>query len=423
MSRFETLVRRVDERGRGVDLPLMSVSQFRGVIRRSELADGPPRAESLDDYKICRTNDIVFNKMSIRDGAMGVSPEDGLVTYHYEVMRPYPGVDPRFVTYLMKSHWFTGELIKRERGIGAGGASGVRTTEVPFSVLRTIDAQIPDPAGQAALADFLDRETAQIDSMIEAQRTLIHRAVERRIVIVDQAIRRGCRMGMATRESGIPWIGLVPSHWEVRPLGTIGRARIGLTYEPSEIVGDEDGTLVLRAGNIQQGQLSLEDCVYVSTAVPQALRLVAGDLLICTRNGSARLIGKNLLIGPEVVGQTWGAFMSVFRSAMNDHVRWVLNSSILAQQIGLFSTSTINQLTSGMLHSMRIPVPPQDERTEIDAYLTDSTARTDALIRAAEDSIVLMQERRAALISGAVTGLIDPRTGVESTPDKLLEPV
>ena len=66
----------------------MSVSQTRGVIRRSELTDVAPRAESLDSYKICRARDVVFNKMSIRSGAMGVADEDGLITYHYEVMRP-----------------------------------------------------------------------------------------------------------------------------------------------------------------------------------------------------------------------------------------------------------------------------------------------------------------------------------------------
>lgn len=188
MSRFGTLVRRVDERGRGVDLPLMSVSQTRGVVRRSELSKDPPRADSLDDYKICRAGDIVFNKMSIRDGAMGVAREDGLVTYHYEVMRPLPGADPRFVVYLMKSEWFTGELIKRERGIGAGGTSGVRTTEVPFSVLRTIDAPIVDSVAQRAIADYLDAETARIDGLLERHQILAERLIERRSAITAAGV-------------------------------------------------------------------------------------------------------------------------------------------------------------------------------------------------------------------------------------------
>lgn len=102
MTRFGAAMAKIDERMPGIDLPLMSVSQTRGVIRRSELTDAPHRAKSLDAYKVCRRGDVVFNKMSIRAGAMGVAQEDGLVTYHYEVMRPRAGTDPRFIVYLMK---------------------------------------------------------------------------------------------------------------------------------------------------------------------------------------------------------------------------------------------------------------------------------------------------------------------------------
>ncbi|MEO7627637.1 MAG: hypothetical protein ABIS91_15370, partial [Nocardioides sp.] len=180
---------KIDERIPGVDLPLMSVSQTRGVVRRSELTDAPQRAESLDAYKVCRQNDIVFNKMSIRAGAMGVAAEDGLVTYHYEVMRPREGTDPYFIAYLMKCSWFTEELIKRERGIGAGDQANVRTTEVPFSVLKTVDAYIPGIDEQRAIADYLDRETARIDTLIEEQQHLIEMLRERRAAGIAAALK------------------------------------------------------------------------------------------------------------------------------------------------------------------------------------------------------------------------------------------
>ena len=116
MKRLGHALEKIDERIPGIDLPLMSVSQTRGVIRRSELTDMPQRAESLDEYKVCREGDIVFNKMKIRSGAMGVAPEDGLVTYHYEVMRLRDGMDARYIVHLMKSSWFTSELIARSAG-------------------------------------------------------------------------------------------------------------------------------------------------------------------------------------------------------------------------------------------------------------------------------------------------------------------
>ena len=189
MTRFGAAMQKIDERIPGVDLPLMSVSQTRGVVRRSELTDAPQRADSLDAYKVCRKGDVVFNKMKIRSGAMGVAPEDGLVTYHYEVMRPRGGMDPRYIVHLMKSSWFTSELVARERGISAGGEhGGIRTTEVPFTVLRMIDVLLPEIDEQRAVANYLDRETARIDTLIEEQQRLIEMLRERRAAAIEEAV-------------------------------------------------------------------------------------------------------------------------------------------------------------------------------------------------------------------------------------------
>lgn len=198
MKRLGNALEKIDERSPGIDLPLMSVSQTRGVIRRSELTDMPQRAESLDEYKVCREGDIVFNKMKIRSGAMGVTPEDGLVTYHYEVMRLRDGMDARYIVYLMKSSWFTSELIARERGISAGGEyGGIRTTEVPFSVLRTIEVRLPEVCEQRQIADCLDLETARIDTLVMEQQRLIEMLRERRDAAWAAHVEEARRLGHA----------------------------------------------------------------------------------------------------------------------------------------------------------------------------------------------------------------------------------
>jgi type I restriction enzyme S subunit len=293
-------------------------------------------------------------------------------------------------------------------------ATGSTFDAISASDLEDLRLPVSDRARQRVISDFLDRETAQIDALVAEQRELVRLLEERRRVVIDQAVRTGLRGAPPTQDTGIPWIGSIPEHWEAQRIGNLARALIGLTYDPADIVDGEDaGTLVLRSGNIQGGSITHDDCVYVSSAIPAKLRLRQGDLLICSRNGSARLIGKNALVGSEDVNNTWGAFMSVLRSSLNPYLRWVLNSSIFAQQLGLFATSTINQLTTGALHSMRVPLPPRDEREEIVHHLETATAQTDAMIAAANESIALMLERRAALISAAVIGRIDPRTGKE----------
>src|SRR3954453_24197751 len=117
----------------------------------------------------------------------------------------------------------------------------------------------------------------------------------------------------------------IPGHWQVLRVKNIGKAFIGLTYGPEDVVdGADEGTLVLRAGNIQDGRLQLTDNLYVAKTMPGDLRLRPGDIVVCARNGSLHLIGKNAVATSEVAGQTWGAFMAVLRSEHNNYLRWVL---------------------------------------------------------------------------------------------------
>ena len=120
--------------------------------------------------------------------AVGVAREDGLVTYHYEVMRARAGHDPWFLAYLMKSEAFISELVRMERGIGAGEQANVRTTEVPFSVLRLIDVLLPSLSVQRLVAAFLDRETAKIDALIAKQDALVARLREHRRSAIVHAV-------------------------------------------------------------------------------------------------------------------------------------------------------------------------------------------------------------------------------------------
>ena len=186
---------------------------------------------------------------------------------------------------------------------------------------------------------------------------------------------------------------------------------MGLTYAPEDLTDPTDGTLVLRSGNIQDGRIDYADCVYVKSLVPPELFLRDGDLLICSRNGSPRLIGKNALIDGSQGRETWGAFMTVLRSEFNHYLQHVLNSSIFTQQIGMFSTSTINQLTTGTLLNMKVPLPPADERGQIGVAIEEHSAALDLVIAAVCESIRLLSERRSALITAAVTGELDVGTG------------
>ena len=131
------------------------------------------------------------------------------------------------------------------------------------------------------------------------------------------------------KDSGVEWLGDVPKHWEVRRLKDMGDSIIGLTYSPEDILDCANGgILVLRSSNIQNGQLSLSNTVYVSKKVNTRQKVRKGDILICSRNGSRALIGKNICIDERMEGQTFGAFMTIYRSKYFKFISKFFNSKI-----------------------------------------------------------------------------------------------
>lgn len=395
MTRFGHAMEKIDERAPGVDLPLMSVSQTRGVIRRSELTDAPQRAESLDNYKVCRTNDIVFNKMSIRAGAMGVAAEDGLVTYHYEVMRPRKGTDSRFIAYLMKSIWFTEELIKRERGIGAGDQANVRTTEVPFSVLKTIDAYIPEQDEQRAIADYLDSETARIDVLIKEQQRLVGMLRERRAALISTA--------------------LTPTHsWLLRRIKHIGETSLGKMLDAGRAVrtGDELKPYVRAADVRGDGTVNLANLNQMpfSEAEMKTFDLRAGDVLLIEGGATVGRPGFMFESAPGVAFQKTVNRLRVGHQVDARFVYWsMLSLYESAYYANHYGSVSFVHLTGEKLREVELHLPSVEEQRVIAAHLDEQTAKIDALIAETQRFIELARERRAALITTAVTGQMDVR--------------
>ncbi|MCX9021716.1 restriction endonuclease subunit S [Citrobacter portucalensis] len=210
------------------------------------------------------------------------------------------------------------------------------------------------------------------------------------------------------KTTGLGWLTEIPDHWEVKKLKYLGQAIIGLTYSPDDVVDEGEGTLVLRSSNVQNGKLEFLDNVYVRKSIPLHLKVKEGDILICARNGSRALIGKNAKITKDAEGMTFGAFMSIFRSRYNNYLSHVFASALFEYQSSSFLTATINQLTTSNLNSFEIPLPPQTEQDRIVNFLDHETAKIDNLIEKQQQLIELLKEKRQAVISHAVTKGLNP---------------
>ena len=168
----------------------------------------------------------------------------------------------------------------------------------------------------------------------------------------------------------------IPDNWQWVRLGEIGETNIGLTYSPENI--SNDGIIVLRSGNIQNGKMDYADIVKVNLEIPESKFCCRGDILICARNGSKKLVGKAALIDRDNV--TFGAFMAKFRSKCNEYILLVINSPYFRKMLsGDVGTMTINQITQGMLKSAVIPLPPLAEQKRIVEKLNELLPLCDAL--------------------------------------------
>ena len=207
------------------------------------------------------------------------------------------------------------------------------------------------------------------------------------------------------KDSGIAWIGEIPEHWEVRRLKHLGKNYNGLTYSPNDICGSEDGILVLRSSNIKDNKLCFDDNVYVKKEIPQKLIVNKGDILICSRNGSAELIGKAAFIELQMVA-TFGAFMMIFKGTSNIYHKYLfyIVTSCISQYKWLFTTATINQLTSSMLGEIFAPFINNNlEQKSIATYLDQKCGEIDELITLQEEMITKLQSYKQSVITEAVT--------------------
>lgn len=278
---------------------------------------------------------------------------------------------------------------------------------VSQNTIKNIDILIPPESEQKIIAYHLDKECARFDSLVEKQRSIIEKLKEYKKSVITEAVTRGLNPTAPMKDSGIEWIGKIPAHWEVRRIKTLGEYRNGLTYNPENMVDEEEGTLVLRSSNVQNGKLVFEDNVFVNSEIPDQLLVQKGDIIICSRNGSRELVGKNAIV-KEDLHASFGAFMMVFRSQYPEYMNYILNSAIFSYYLSSFFTSTINQLTGGNFGNMRVVFCPNEkEQKAIIEYLDHKCEAIDSVIEKREQMIKLLLEYKRAFIYEFVTGKKD----------------
>lgn len=377
---------------------ISSVSLIEGIVQKEPMSfeNSPSRAR-----RIVKNGDVIVS--TVRTYLKAITQiqdaEDNLiVSTGFAVLRPKENLFPRFLGYWVQSENMIGAIVSNSVGVSYPAINATDLVRLPIVKLPLKE--------QTAIAHYLDTKLGEIDALIGKQQTLLEKLAEQRTAVITHAVTKGLNPAAPMKKSGVEWLGDVPAHWGVKRLKFLGDIVLGLTYSPENITNEDNGTLVLRSSNIQNGKLVYEDNVFVNSDIPKRIVTTDKDILICSRNGSRSLIGKCALIEKDGLNQTFGAFMTVYRTPYRKFVYYSLNSEIFKSQLGLFLTSTINQLTTQVLGNFNIAFPPLEEQNSITDYLDQETAKIDRLCDTVNQTIGCLKEYRTALITQAVTGKI-----------------
>ena len=322
------------------------------------------------------------------------------------VVRCGPKAHPYFVLNFMRSQNFF-------EAVQLGWSFGTQQN-IGMGVIENLNICLPPLSEQTAIAAFLDRETAKIDALVAEQRRLIDLLREKRQAVISHAVTRGLNPAAPLKPSGIDWLGDVPEGWEV------GRLKNDLQFLTSGSRGwadhyADDGALFIRIGNLPREGIELDHSDIQRVAVPEGAegertRVQSGDVLfsITAYLGSVAIVPSGLEMA--YVSQHVALARLAQKRMLPDWVGYVTLSIVgktYLQEQGYGGTKV--QLSLDDVANLIVPLPPLDEQQQIVVFLYAALAKFDTLTATADSAIALLQERRAALISAAVTGKIDVR--------------
>ena len=280
-------------------------------------------------------------------------------------------------------------------------ASGVTRFGVPKSEIGTMRLPIPPLAQQHTIADYLDRETARLDALVAAKERVVGLLAEKRRALITRAVTRGIDPCAPLRDSGIPWLGQIPEHWETERARWLFRER-----DERSDTGEEELLTVSHLTGVTPR--SEKDVNMFEAATTEGYKICfSGDLVINTLWAWMGAMG--VAPGDGIVSPAYNVYEPGARLDPS-YVDALVRLPKFAQEVTRYSkgvwSSRLRLYPEG-LFAVSIPVPPLSEQREIVAHMANATCKLDDLRAATERTTILLKERRATLIAAAVTGQID----------------
>ena len=368
-----------------------------------EFMDATATEEQIEKFSL-KAGDTIITKDSETPDDIAIAayvPKDlpGVICgYHLSMVRPKPMVEGAFVKRLFDSIYTKSLMAVRANGLTRVGLSQY--------AIDNVELPLPPKEEQASITAFLDRETAKIDALIAEQQRLIELLQEKRQAVISHAVTKGLNPNAPMKDSGVEWLGQVPEHWTAQKASWLFRAEKGKKAQEltQEYCGANEGPFPVFSGQTKDGGVmgaidSYEFDVGETGAIlcttvgakAMSIRLITGQFSL----------SQNCMVITSKTAQVTPAFFEYGLQPLFKHERALIPDHMQPS----FRMEDFNQFW--------VQVPPIDEQARIAKYLQEENQASSELATAISGGIGLLQERRSALISAAVTGQIDVRGFVE----------
>lgn len=385
---------------------VLSITQ-RGIkVRDLDSNDGQISMD-YSKYQIVHAGDFAMNHMDLLTGYVDISPASGVTSPDYRVftVRDRRVAFDRYYLYLFQMGYRNRILFAYGQG-----SSQLGRWRLPTEQFNDLVLPLPPEAEQRAIALFLDRETAKIDALVAEQQRLMELLKEKRQVVISHAVTKGLNPDAPTKASGIEWPGETPSHWSTWKLThAFSQIGSGTTPKSDRLEYYEDGEIPwVNTGDLKDADLLSCEGRITATAIRDhsSLKVYPSGSILIAMYGAT--IGKLAILRfPATVNQACCVFTGASPIAVEFMFYWFIG---FRQQIMSLATGGGQpNVSQEILRALRVACPTIAEQAAIVAFLDAEMARLDTLAAESQRAINLLQERRTALISAAVTGQIDVR--------------
>ena len=301
--------------------------------------------------------------------------------------------DPRYFVLVMRA--------AVEAGLFSSRASAATIQHLPAEKLRVVRYPAPPIEEQRAIVDRVSRQTARLDALVAAKQRLIDLLAEKRKAIIATAVTRGLDPKVKLCDSGVPWLGEIPAHWEIERARWLFRER-----DVRSTTGEEEMLTVSHLTGVTPR--SEKDVNMFEAETNEGYKLCEpGDLVINTLWAWMGAMGIAPVKG--IVSPAYNVYEPGPRLAPA-YIDALVRLPVFAQEVTRYSkgvwSSRLRLYPEGFFE-VYLPVPPQEEQRAVVAHIARETAKLDAVRAATERTIALLKERRSALIAAAVTGQLD----------------